>query len=71
MNRSKWKGPYIDLNIIKNIKLLKKKKLLPIISRNSTIIPNFIGLKFNVYKLEILYKNKLSLDFLNVLLSDP
>ena len=49
MKRSKWKGPYIDLNIIKHIKSLNKKKSLPIISRNSTILPNFIGLKFNVH----------------------
>lgn len=49
MNRSKWKGPYIDKNITKNIKLLSKKKSLPIISRDSTIIPKFIGVKFNVH----------------------
>lgn len=48
MSRAKWKGPYIDSNIIKNMKLLKKKSS-PTISRNSAIIPNFIGLKFNVY----------------------
>lgn len=49
MNRAKWKGPYIDPNITKQIKSVKKKKSLPIISRNSTIIPKFIGLKFNVH----------------------
>nr|YP_010233627.1 ribosomal protein S19 [Pleurosigma inscriptura]QSZ78244.1 ribosomal protein S19 [Pleurosigma inscriptura] len=49
MNRAKWKGPYIDPNLTKHIKFLQKKKSLPIISRNSTIIPKFIGLKFNVH----------------------
>lgn len=49
MSRSKWKGPYIEPNIIKQIKSLNKKKLFPKISRNSTIIPKFIGLKFNVH----------------------
>ena len=49
MNRSKWKGPFIDPNITKNIKSLNKKKSLPTISRNSTIIPKFIGMKFNVH----------------------
>ena len=49
MNRAKWKGPYIDPNITKNLKLLNKKKSLPTISRNSTIIPKFIGIKFNVH----------------------
>lgn len=50
MNRSKWKGPYIDSNLPKNLELLNnKKKLFPTISRNSAIIPKFIGLKFNVH----------------------
>lgn len=49
MKRSKWKGPYLDFNIIKNITLLNKKKSLPIISRKSLIISKFIGIKFNVY----------------------
>jgi small subunit ribosomal protein S19 len=49
MNRAKWKGPYIDPNFLKNIKILNKKKSLPVISRNSSIIPKFIGLKFNVH----------------------
>nr|QYJ09266.1 ribosomal protein S19 [Pleurosigma sp. mgcode 4] len=49
MKRSKWKGPYIDPNLKKNLKLLSKKKSLPPISRDSTIIPKFIGLKFKVH----------------------
>ena len=49
MSRAKWKGPYIDLKLTKNLKSLNKKKSLPIISRNSTIVPKFIGLKFNVH----------------------
>lgn len=49
MSRSKWKGLYIDPNIKKNFKLLKKKKSLPTISRASTIIPKFIGLTFEVH----------------------
>ena len=49
MTRTKLKAPYIDPNLTKNIKLLNKKKFLPTISRNSTIIPKFIGLKFNVH----------------------
>ena len=49
MNRSKWKGPYIDSNIIKNIKLLNKKKISPIISRNSSVIPKFVGITFKVH----------------------
>jgi len=49
-NRAKWKGPHIDPNLSKLEKLINKKKsLLPVISRNSTITPKFIGLKFNVH----------------------
>ena len=46
MTKKKWKGPFIDKNIIKN---LNKKKLHPKISRNSIIIPKFLGLKFNIH----------------------
>ena len=49
MSRAKWKGPFIDSKLTKNLKLLNKKKSLPLISRNSTIVPKFIGLKFNVH----------------------
>ena len=47
MSRSKWKGPFVDFqyfNNFKNIKLQKNK-----ISRNSDIIPKFLGLTFYVY----------------------
>ena len=41
MSRSKWKGPFIDLK--------KRNNKNIIISRNSNITPNFVGLSFNVY----------------------
>ena len=46
MKRSKWKGPFINLEILKN---LKKKKNIKILSRNCTILPQFIGLNINIY----------------------
>ncbi len=46
MKRSKWKGPYISF---KKFHKLSKKKLI-VISRNSFIIPKFIGYIFKVYK---------------------
>lgn len=49
MNRSKWKGFYIDENFIKNIKRLKKKNLIPTISRKSSIIPKFVGKVFKIH----------------------
>lgn len=46
MKRSKWKGPYVNL---KNFEKLNKKKAI-LISRNSSIIPKFLGYNFTVYK---------------------
>lgn len=40
MSRSKWKGPYSNLKNIENLNL---------ISRNSKIIPKFLGLTFKIY----------------------
>jgi small subunit ribosomal protein S19 len=45
MSRSKWKGPYIKIRDLKSIK--KNKPYL--ISRNSDITPNLLGLDFKVY----------------------
>lgn len=48
--RAKWKGPHIDPNFFNLDKIKNKKKShFPIVSRNSTITPKFIGLIFNVY----------------------
>ena len=48
MSRAKWKGVFIDPNYIKNLNL-KKKHQTTLMSRNSKIIPKFIGLTFKVY----------------------
>lgn len=51
MSRAKWKSPYICTKYIERTKLLtdliKEKK--SIISRNSQILPAFIGLTFYVH----------------------
>ena len=53
MSRAKWKGPYVEKNLIKTF--FNKKKLnnytieVTTTSRSSTIIPNFIGSFFNIY----------------------
>jgi small subunit ribosomal protein S19 len=51
MSRSKWKGPFIDLEGFENIKQAKtrKEKKVFTMPRNSEILPAFIGLTFNVY----------------------
>lgn len=51
MKRSKWKGLYINLKLKKldNLKKTKKQQPLLTISRNSAILPKFIGLTFKVH----------------------
>lgn len=52
MGRAKWKGPFINtkhLTGIKYIKNLHNSKKNLIMSRNSEIMPSFIGLVFSVY----------------------
>ena len=51
MNRVKWKGPYIEKNVlerVKNSKLISKNSV-KIMSKNSIILPSFIELTFHVY----------------------
>ena len=47
MSRAKWKGPYIDSNIL--IKKISKNKHITTNSRNTTIIPKFVGLNFKIH----------------------
>jgi small subunit ribosomal protein S19 len=52
MSRSKWKGPFVDPKLFKNMTALPNKKSQPtlkIISRCSEIIPGFVGTNFDVY----------------------
>lgn len=48
MSRAKWKGPYLENSLVTNI---NKKKSFDINtnSRNSTIVPGFIGTTINVH----------------------
>ena len=50
MTRSKWKSPFININILKKIKKLSVDKAVYIHSKNSTILKNFIGWTFYVYQ---------------------
>nr|AVR57682.1 ribosomal protein S19 [Halamphora calidilacuna] len=49
MSRSKWKGPYLNKNIAKNLQQSKKSYKKLIVSRNSVILPTFIDKTFEVY----------------------
>ena len=49
MSRSRWKGPYLNNNSIKNLKKIEKDCFETIVSRNSTILPKFVNKTFEVY----------------------
>ena len=52
MARSVWKGPFVDLHLLKKAETAQESggrapiKTWP---RHSTILPQFVGLKFKVY----------------------
>jgi small subunit ribosomal protein S19 len=52
MARSVWKGPFVDLYLLKKAEEAQnsgKKMPIKTWSRRSTIVPQFVGLSFNVY----------------------
>lgn len=52
MSRAKWKGPFIcnnTLNKIKNLKTNLATKNYLYTSRDSEIVPNFVGITFYVH----------------------
>ena len=52
MTRSIWKGPFVDMTLMKKAEKLSKsgrKEVLKTWSRRSTIIPEFVGLTIGVY----------------------
>ena len=52
MSRSVWKGPFVELSLMKKVQKHKDqniKKPIKTWSRKSTIIPEFIGMTFEVH----------------------
>ena len=52
MPRSVWKGPFVDgflLNKAEKARGSTRNEIIKIWSRRSTILPQFVGLTFNVY----------------------
>ena len=52
MARSVWKGPFVDMTLIKKAEKVSesgKNEVIKTWSRRSTIIPQFVGLTFGVY----------------------
>ncbi|WP_340589278.1 30S ribosomal protein S19 [Erythrobacter alti] len=52
MARSVWKGPFVDLHLLKKAQDAQEansNKPIKTWSRRSTILPDFVGLTFSVY----------------------
>ena len=52
MTRSVWKGPFVELSLIKKARKVSdsgRKEVIKTWSRRSTILPQFVGLTFGVY----------------------
>ena len=52
MSRSIWKGPFVEESLIKKVEREKNnpnRKPIKTWSRRSTILPQFVGITFNVY----------------------
>ena len=52
MARSVWKGPFVDMNLLKKAEKVShsgRKEVIKTWSRRSTILPEFVGLTFGVY----------------------
>ena len=52
MTRSVWKGPFVDITLIKKAQKISesgRKEVIKTWSRRSTILPQFVGLTFGVY----------------------
>ncbi|WP_448582487.1 30S ribosomal protein S19 [Thermaurantiacus sp.] len=48
MARSVWKGPFVDLHLLKKVQAGSRGPIKTW-SRRSTILPEFVGHTFNVY----------------------
>ena len=52
MTRSVWKGPFVDMYLLKKAESVKNSGRTDVIktwSRRSTVMPQFVGLTFGVY----------------------
>ena len=52
MARSVWKGPFVDGYLLKKAERARgsgRNEVIKMWSRRSTILPQFVGLTFNVY----------------------
>jgi small subunit ribosomal protein S19 len=70
MNRSKWKGPFINAKLFKDLNNIKSKNTIKTTSRNSEITPIFIGLTFNLYNGKSFSKIEITKDMVGLKLGE-
>ena len=63
MSRSKWKMPYIDYNLNKEIQNSSKNQI-KVFSRSSIILPEYIDKNFLIYNGIRFFKIKISKDMI-------
>jgi len=56
MSRSLWKGPFVDKNLMSELRFQKKFKTLKTKSRNSSITPLFVGKTIEIHNGKIFHK---------------
>jgi len=52
MTRSVWKGPFVDVSLLKRVEKIRQlgvREQVKTWSRRSTILPNFVGVTFLVH----------------------
>jgi small subunit ribosomal protein S19 len=49
MARTKWKGPYVEILLLTSNSEKIRNIVKKTISRNSEIIPNFVGMNFSIH----------------------
>ena len=58
MPRSTWKGPFVDGYLLKKAAAAKestKREVIKTWSRRSTVMPQFVGLNFQVHNLSLIH----------------
>ena len=60
MSRSKWKGPYIEEDLLKKVFNKRLKNSVITKSRSSVIVPSFVGINFKVYNGKVFYPLKVT-----------
>jgi small subunit ribosomal protein S19 len=64
MNRSIWKGPFVDIRTFNKLNYLKKTRPIYVRERNSTIVSSFLDRIFYIYNGKYYFKLLINKDHL-------